>query len=210
MSKIALLPGFAVGLTSSLRPSLGPTAGFRAFASLIQSGEAAVFPWRIERRVPPWILLNPFFLRAHYRAELALAGAATTHRRLADFLAKEKPAVVVCHSMGCFLLNEYLKENSLPSSVKNIVMVQSDLPVTAKANGRAPAVYNLYCPWDPTLLISLMNSEVLRAGQTSWRQPHVRNILFPLRRPFNLHTSSIRDPKLVAFVRSCFASEKTV
>ena len=103
--------------------------------------------------------------------------------------------------MGCLLLQLYLEKFTVPSSVKSIVLVQSDLPASVSLRTTIP-IYHLYCPWDPTLLVSSTINKTMRAGLQPTKQPGVKDILFPLKQLPNLHTSSICDKKLVKFVDS--------
>jgi len=196
-SRIALIHGFAVGLTSPLvRPGFGPTVGMTAFKNEVANGTARVFKWGSFKKVPFHQLINPFFLHSHYLVERAMAFDKKTHLELHKFLSKAQPQVVVCHSMGTVLLNEFLNSFELPASVKAIIFVQSDLPwdISIKTNRQ---LYHLYCPWDPTLLASSIANRSWRAGLRKLKQAGVKNILMPLFRLPNLHTSSIRDRKLL-------------
>jgi len=203
VAKTVLIPGFAVGLTTPIfRPGFGVSAGFSAWKKPITAGEAAVFYWGINRQVNLWQILNPFFLRDHYEDEKILAQATETFERLRVFLEQAQPTKIVCHSMGGFLLNQYCKKFSLPSSVKKIFLVQSDLSIKDKINFPVDdlSVYNIFCPWDPTLLISWLYNRVWRVGLGPIKVKGFKNISFPLFRPLNLHTSSIRDPGLVSLI----------
>lgn len=200
MSKIVLLHGFAVHLTAPIvRPPFGPSASMSAFDELVSAGEARVFPWGITQHVKPWQLLNPLLIQNLYRDEYKLIQSLKLQRALQLFLEQEKPSVIVCHSMGCSLLQIYLEKFTLPSSVKSIVLVQSDLAATKQLHTDAE-INHLYCPWDPTLLLSSLVSNNLRAGLCKSKQAGVNNILFPLVTLPNLHTSSICDKKLLKFV----------
>lgn len=202
MSRIVLLHGFAVHLTAPVvRPPFGPSASLEAFDELVASGEAKVFPWGIKRHVNPIELLNPTLILNLYRDELALAHSENLQNELKTFLEQEKPTTIVCHSMGCLLLQQQLETFELPSSVKSIVLIQSDLPESISLRTTVP-VHHLYCPWDPTLILSSLTNKSLRAGLLESKQPNVNNILFPLIRISNLHTSSIRDKKLLSFINT--------
>lgn len=206
MSKFVLIHGFAIGLTTPIfRPPFGPSAGFYAFDKTVESGEAVVFPWGIERQVNLFQILNPFFLANHYEDEKFLAQARETRERLRAFLEREQPEIIVCHSMGCFLLNKYLENFTLPKSVRAIVFSQSDdiisPPPLTPSTPSSLSTHNLYCPWDPTLLISSIYNKKWRAGLRPARQKGVWDIFFPLVLPFNFHTSGLRDKKLVKFVQ---------
>ena len=210
MSSILLIHGYAVHLTSPLvRPALGSHKGFRTFIPLIQNRQATVFSWGLEKQVSFLSLLNPFFLKHFYHQEREVALHPNTHTELQALLQKERPRIIVCHSMGSVLLNGYLKTYSLPPSVEAIVFVQSDLSVHDSINFPVP-VYNLYCPWDPTLLVSSLFNRSARVGLRKIKHPSVQNILFPLNRPFNLHTSSIRDPKLRTWILSLLEKEQSI
>lgn len=200
MSRIVLLHGFAVHLTAPVvRPPFGPSASLSAFDDLVTTGEARVFPWGIKREVSPIELLNPRRVQKLYQDELTLVHSNALQIELDQFLRKEKPTTIVCHSMGCILLQSHIQNFPLPSSVKSIVLIQSDLSESTKLHTTIP-VHHLYCPWDPTLILSSITNKSLRAGLLASKHPNANNVLFPLVRLSNLHTSSIRDKKLIQFI----------
>lgn len=202
MSRIVLLHGFAVHLTAPVvRPPFGPSASMSAFDNLVSTGEAKVFPWGIERKVSPIELLRPSIIQKLYKEELDLIHTDELQTNLKLFLEQEQPETIVCHSMGCKLLQLHLENFTLPSSVKSIVIIQSDLPLDTSYNTSIP-IHHLYCPWDPTLLLSSLANKSIRAGLLTHKQSNVHNVLFPLFRLSNLHTSSIRDKKLLDFINS--------
>jgi len=201
MSEIALIHGYAVRLTSPVvRRGLGETAGFQAFAPDVSSGAAAVFRWGLVKEVPWPALLDPVAQRRFYRDELAAALSPATQARLREFLEREKPSIIVVHSMGATLLHAYARAHGLPPSVRSVVMVQADLPWNADLKS-FPGVRNLYCPWDPTLIVSSLLSWRRRAGLGPVPGDSVTNHLFPADHLPNLHTSALRDPRLREIVR---------
>jgi hypothetical protein len=202
MSRIVLLHGFAVHLTAPvLRPPFGPSASMTAFDKLVSTGEARVFPWGIDRKVSPVELLLPRVIQKLYKEELDLIHTNELQTNLKLFLEQEQPETIVCHSMGCELLQLHLENFTLPSSVKSIVVIQSDLPISTSFRTTVP-IYHLYCPWDPTLILSSVTNKSIRAGLLASKNSNVQNVLFPLVRISNLHTSSIRDKKLLDFINS--------
>jgi alpha-beta hydrolase superfamily lysophospholipase len=201
MSRVALIHGYAIGLTSpGIRRGFGATAGFRAFAADITAGEAAVFRWGLERAAPWHALLDPVAQYRFYLAEQADAVSVATQERLRVFLERERPSVVVAHSMGTALLLAYARAHGLPPCVRHVVMAQSDLIADADLSA-FPRVHNLYCPWDPTLLASAVMSRRRRAGLGPVRGAHVTNLLLPAWRLPNLHTSAPRDPQMRDYAR---------
>jgi hypothetical protein len=202
MSRIVLLHGFAVHLSSPvIRPPFGPSASMSAFDNLVSTGEAKVFPWGIERNVSLIKLLHPSTIQNLYKEELNLIHSKKLQTDLKLFLEQEQPETIVCHSMGCELLQRHLNTFTLPASVKSIVTIQSDLPVGTSFHTSVP-IHHLYCPWDPTLILSSIVNNSLRAGLLSSKYSNGRNMLFPLVRLSNLHTSSIRDKKMIDFINS--------
>lgn len=194
---IVLIHGFAVGLTAPpIREAFGPSASFDVFEDAVAEGDASVFPWGIAQELPWWKLLDVRELWDVYKKELHMAQSEHVHEALREFLDQKQPNAIVCHSMGCTLLAEYLKHFSLPASVKSVVFVQADFP----ADQEIPtdiSIHHIYCPWDPTLLLSSIVQGRLRAGLTSTiNAKKMTSHLVPLVRPWNLHTSSIRDERL--------------
>ena len=193
MREAVLIHGYAVGMTSLLRRPAGPNAGFEAFADAIASNRVAVFHWGLKEHLSLGQFFNPFFIFNYYCRERRLAQADETTERLKHFLEETTPRVIVCHSMGAAVLTNYVKHHGLPASVERIVFVQADLDALEAGVIEIPLL-NLFCPWDPTLLLSSILHRRLRAGLVGLRRSGDR--LRPLYRPLNLHTSSIRDPQL--------------
>lgn len=193
MAEVVLIHGYAVGMTSLLRRPLPDHRGFAAFANDLAINRARVFSWGLTEPLSLKQFFNPFFIYAFYRRERALAEDPQTLDRLKVFLESEQPRVIICHSMGAFLLARYLKRHFLPSSVKRVLLVQADID-TNEDVATPVSLTNVFCPWDSTLAFSSLLHVRPRAGLVGLRQAN--NVLFPLFRPINLHTSSIRDPHL--------------
>lgn len=204
MAKMVLVHGFGIGITAPFfRPGFGNHAGFAAFKKLIACGEAVVFSWGIKKPVGLWQILNPFFWRGIYEKEKILSQVVTTHQQFCEFLFHEQPEIIVAHSMGCYLLNEYLNKNFLPPSVKKIVFVQADLSNKIKLNFSLP-ILNLYCPWDPTLWLSVLYNRAWRGGLSPINNSLVKNVFLPLWRLPNLHNGILRTRHLKKIVLDLF------
>jgi hypothetical protein len=210
MSRIVLIHGFATGIDYLWRPAFGEDAGFSGFRELISRGEAKAFRWDIKERAG-WRSFNPFYSLRIYRRERALVEKQETHEALSYFLEREQPEIIVCHSMGCYLLLKYFEKNLLPTSVHTILFTQADVDPKEFV---LPQVYenairdkrlrfiNSYCLWDPTLIISALVSASSRMGLRPLVSSLVESHFFPLLKLWNLHTSAIRDSKFVASVVS--------
>lgn len=200
MSTFALVHGYATGLrVPRLRPPLGANAGFSAFDAELARGNASIFRWDIPETVEVRDVVKVEPLISLYERERRLVSDEATHARLAFYLNAEQPEAIVAHSMGCALVWEHLRRHSLPASVRRVVFVQADL-VTSPGDlpPLSADLLNLYCPWDPVLMASVLYHRKGRAGLTGLRVRGVQNRLFPLWKPWNLHTSCIRDRRLVA------------
>lgn len=210
MIKTVLIHGYATGLeVLPIRERLGEDAGFLAFREQIARGETRVFRWSVSRRVPLHEAASAQPYHSLYEEERARTKDPSIHAELDQYLQTHQPKTIVCHSLGCVLFWDYLEKGRLPISLKNVVFVQADLPARPKPlptdivplfSSGAIGLHNLSCPWDPTLLLSSAVHHQLRAGLIGLRVPHAQNRRFPLWRPWNLHTSSIRDPKLIEWI----------
>lgn len=205
MSRIVLIHGFATGVRFSIfRDRKDWDGGFTAFRSLIAWGVASVFRWGIEGDASFWESLNPWFSWKLYERERSIASGFALQQRLANYLEQEQPEVIVCHSLGCYLLWEQLQRFELPSSVKTIVFQQADIGLSEL--GLFPAregiqFLNVYCPWDPSLLASWFIWGDRRLGLWRISSRMFEQRFFSLWKPFNLHTSGLRDLRLVSLIQ---------
>lgn len=202
MADIALIHGFATGLDVSVfRARKGADAGFGGFRRAVEEGRARAFRWDVAEHISFWKALSPFTYLNVYRREQAQIYSETMHEALATFLQRERPHVIVCHSMGCALLLSFLARHTLPTSVRHVVFVQADIPRdTVIPSSAAVTWHNLYCPWDPTLLASSLLHRTTRSGLVGLRDTCVENRLTPLHRGINLHTASINDPSVAEWI----------
>jgi hypothetical protein len=207
--RYVLIHGYGVGGEYwQFRKPEGKFAGFGAFSELINHEEAGVFRWDEPRQFSFWELFNPFEHLKLYDREKAKSQSSNTHKNLKTFLYQENPEVIVCHSMGCSLLLNYLDTNPLPNSVRHIVFVQGNtsqsrkLPESLQTQLVSKHLHltNLFCPWDQALWSLVLTKHVVPAGLFGFNNPFVQNRLFPLYRRLNLHTSSINDPNLFSIL----------
>ncbi len=207
--KYLLIHGYGVGLQYSfLKQAEGINAGFGAFNEFISSGEARVFRWDIPRRLNLMESINPLVNLGHYHKELDKARNKETHQALQQVLDETEPETIICHSAGSFLLYSYLQEYTLPSSVTNIVFIQSNIPrdcpipeyLVSKLNQKQITMLNLYCYWDQALWSLFLVHQYIALGLWGSKNPLIHNIFFPLYKRFNLHTSSINDKGILRVI----------
>ena len=103
--------------------------------------------------------------------------------------------------MGARLLQNYLKNYDFPNTVKRAILIQADIPSITLFNKSNVPLYNLYCPWDPTLFTSMLINLYLPAGLIGLKCAS-KNVLFPLWGAFNLHIASIGNKNIVKFISS--------
>jgi hypothetical protein len=204
-----LIHGYGVGAQYlKFHLAEGANAGFGAFDKLITEKRAGVFRWDIPRYYGYKTVFNPLNHLSLYNQERIKATTTKLHTELTKMILKNKPETIVCHSMGCHLLMSYLKFNTLPASVKKIVLIQADIPndstlpatIRSQIENKKLEIINLYCPWDQALLITLPLHFKLKAGLTGYKNPLAQNIFFPLYKRSNLHTSSINDSNLIGLL----------
>ncbi|MEK7458867.1 MAG: hypothetical protein AAB663_00500, partial [Patescibacteria group bacterium] len=206
MLRIALIPGYATELaTKGFRSARATDAGFTAFRTLINQAHAVTFRWGIPRTLSFFATLALMPILTLYRNEEQHAITERTMSNLKTFLTTHQPEVIVAHSLGARLLMEYCHRHTLPASVKRVVLCQADMPTVTPPLHHHVEILHVYCPWDPSLILSSILHSDVRAGLR--KMAGVRNILIPLWRPINFHTSSIRDARLVDLALETLGNE---
>ena len=208
--KIAIIHGYAADMEMGwLRPRLGYDAGFSAFRPLLDSGEAVMFRWGEHMSFSSIHYINPFTHLQVYRSEKSKVVSDKLQRELTAFLDKERPDTLVCHSMGSYLLVNYINKFGLPDCVRKVVFVQADIPVgmgithpdiIKRVENKELSVYNYHCWWDITLVSSMIINGYVPLGLTRSRAGYVNNRFFPLNKKINLHMSSMNDRKLIELI----------
>lgn len=177
------------------RSPLDETAGFLGLRSLVESGEAHVFAWGVPRDLTLAEAFNPATFKSIYENEQEIVMQEEAQKCLYTFLERHKAITVVGHSLGARYIYEMAKHIGVPNCVQRVVWVQGGVDASLNFQGLFPELVNLYCPWDPTLLLSaLFFHQSFRAGLCPIRG--AKNHLFPLWRLPNLHTSSQKSPQL--------------
>ena len=184
--------------------NLANPAGFGAFESMLRQKQAVLFEWFIPAGFTWLDFLNPYQHLNLYHQEQQKAYQSRTQQRLSQLILASRPQAIICHSMGSELLLAYLQHYRLPSSVKSIICIQSNLKSLAIpgsiqkkiALGKLRLV-NFFCPWDQALWSLAMLKGYIPVGLFGSSSKYVENVLFPLYRTWNLHTSSINDPAIL-------------
>ncbi len=208
--KIVIIHGYAVDMEMGVfRRRLGYDAGFAAFRSLLDSGDAVMFRWGEHMRFSSLHYINPFAHLRVYNVEKKKATSDRLQHEFSEFMNKEKPDTIVCHSMGSYLLINYINKYGLPDYVRKIVFVQGDIPagtlithpdVVRRLEDRELTIYNYHCWWDITLISSILINGYIPVGVGGGRFKHITNRFFPLYRTINLHQSSMNDRKLIELI----------
>lgn len=149
-------------------------------------------------------ILNPIKHLKLYEQERKKAASAEVLEKFDQLLKTHQPKSLVCHSMGAKLLANYLDQYTLPEFIKSLILIQADIPskqTLQKENQRKVAVYNLYCPWDPTLLLSIPYNLYLPAGIVGLKQA-TKNIYLPLTGSHHLHVASIRNKNITKILEA--------
>lgn len=205
-SKVALVHGFATDAAFSIfRPALGADAGFESFCTEVENGEVAVFRWGIERELTLLQMIGLLPVLRLYRDEERRAADIEWQEKLFAFIENNQIEIIVCHSLGSRFLLDMLNRFGAPSTVKRILFVQADIAhshlitneiVIARMREGALRLINAYCPWDQSLIASMILTGRSRYGLSKVDHPHIENVFLPLKTLPNLHTCSIRSERL--------------
>lgn len=203
MSKILLIHGYCANANLGLiRPAYGADGGFSGFQKYIEAGEATVFHWGKKRDAGILSAYNPWFYRSLYAEERALTKNPETHAVLRETLMREKPEIIVCHSLGAELLWQFLCTNPLPPFVRTIHFLQADLQrneqlpqenVGMRLREGSLTWYNVAYRFDPTLWISAIFHRSLRAGLFGMKTAGIKNKWYEPKKSRNPHMEPIRD-----------------
>ena len=202
MAKLILIHGYGSAIKYSIFKNYNRNnLAFAGFDLQLKSGEAKLFEWFIAQKWNLLQVLNPFSHINIYREEKKKVYQEQTLEDLHLFLRHEKPETIICHSMGALLLNNYLKKYHFEDTIKRIVLIQADIPKNTLFPKLDVPLFNIYCPWDPTLFISLMINHYLPAGLFGLKCAS-KNIFLPLWGAFILHIASIGNQKTAKLINS--------
>ena len=197
MTDTILIHGYAIELQTWFRPKKDELAGFYAHAEELEAGKAKVFRWTISRDLSFLSAFNPLAYQQLYEEERQKAQDLVTLKDLKRMLDEEQPSNIICHSMGCFLLLEYLIRFEFPVSVKKIVFIQADcteLELKASTLLTLPIQFvQVFRFLDPSLWMSSLYHQQVRLGLHPVKSAKVKNIYKPSFKYFNPHTSVLVD-----------------
>lgn len=157
--KIAIIPGNANNLTCNF--GFGKVrAEYREF--LPYKGCPQLI-WGDDRTFAIFQSVNPFAYLKNYLHEKKQIQDPNYIETLNKFLYQHKPEILICHSMGCLYLANYLKINQLPKSIIKIVCIQGDACRKTVFNTTVPVISG-FCFWDYTLWFSALINKYLPIG----------------------------------------------
>lgn len=198
MTKIMLIHGSGAAVNYSFLKKCKSNYEFSAFDELLKNNEAKIFTWYNPYNLSFIQVLNPLTHLAIYLQEKKKISSVLSD--LNEYIKKETPKMIICHSMGALLFQTYLKKFTLPESIKQIILIQADISKNATFNTKVPIV-NIFCPWDPTLYLSSLINHYIPSGLFGLRS-NATNILMPLYSNPNLHVSSISNKKILKLINS--------
>ncbi len=198
-NKIILIPGYGTGVTRSIfKKEVSKLRGFEIFS---KTAGVEVFEWGRDYNYSFLQSLNPLVAIKLYFQEKKMVLDPGMQEKLYQYLQLHKPQTIVAHSQGTVLLTEVLKNYPLPY-IKKIIFVQSDLRMNnenqdiLKNISSHTKLLNVHCFWDQALLSSLLLNQSVPLGLK--KDKIFQNHFIPLWRTFNLHESSLNDPRLLA------------
>lgn len=165
-----------------------------------------VFDWSEELQVPLKKTVSIRHYLRHYYHERQKSTRDDVHAQLHSYLERKRPKVILCHSLGCELLLQYLQRYQQPSSVKQVVFLHADVSVSSIVEHRKLhdllqkkqiTLTNYYCPWDYVLVISSILHRKIRGGLRRIDAPYIENRLYATRSIIRPHTACLSNRKLL-------------
>jgi Serine hydrolase len=194
---------------------------FKPFWKDIALGKVYMYEWGIQKQPTLEQTINPLFYLERYKTENKLIKTHVFQNDLNQKLLENQPKIIICHSMGCKVLLEYLENFELTHSVQKIIFMNADTSpkLTTKQNlviknliQKNIKIENCFCPWDETLWVSSLANFEIRAGLFGYqkinKETAIQNIFKPLNYSPVLHTpfhnSTINSPKFYTEILSLF------
>jgi hypothetical protein len=169
--------------------------GFDAWSDDINKQLAISFSWRDNRRYT-WIqLANPLTYYRHYFIEKRLSSDSTVLENLNNIILQNSPTVIICHSMGCNLLLNYLAKYPLGLHIK-IIFIQSDADYNARLDYN---ITNITQVFDISLVMSSLINIKLRQGLCILPTANKRQLFWHRWYPNN-HADCIKDKRLKEYI----------
>ena len=201
---LLLIHGYAVQLQTWFRRKKNTYADFNIFGSEIRRGVVKLFWWSAPYSIS---FLKTFWLGSYFKLywdERKRASSIAVLEKLHQYLLAESTEVIACHSMGCFLLLNYVKKFGLPKSVRKVVFIQSDCNkkdvLDSGILNSTIEFVNVYQPFDISLWVSSLVHGSIRLGLTQLTLPKVTNHYLLSLKDKNLHIAALSDPRLKKFL----------
>jgi hypothetical protein len=183
-----------------------PTEDFLAWEDEIKAGNAKIFSWGISQQKNWKNFGNPLSYLELYKREKSLAKNKYMLLELDKVIKETNPEIIVCHSMGAFLLENYCKDYELNQNLNKIVFSQADILRIPNIQNQLWKRDNLkldnyYCSWDTALISSMVINKFRPAGLVGVRldneaENKIKNIFWSLRNLHkNCHIDAINNPK---------------
>lgn len=190
--KYYLIHGYGRALNFSEK-EVPANMGFYIFDEELKSGQAKVFDWAIRVKRNFWSLYNPVTQIRLYYKEKKKAEYKSLQSQLWQNLQKDNPEIVICHSLGCQLFLNTIKNFGSLESIKKVIFVFADLPNNQKLENLKTELINFYCYWDNALLASSLLNLYLPLGLLGAKDTEVKNVFYKLTKGPNLHQQIWRD-----------------
>ena len=197
-SEIVFIHGYGTDITSIFQSPLDKLKKFKFLQLEFSAGQAVGFYWALSTKLTPLQTLSPLSYTRLYTTERTMANDIKVLHQLNNFLISHKSKIIFAHSLGCYLVCQYLNQFELPASVQKIYFTHADISQDFSEFSQKEKIVeslskiefaNYYLPWDQTLIFSSLYHQQIRAGLLGLNNTHLKNIhlkVFSWGNPHNL------------------------
>ena len=149
-----------------------------------------------------WKSINPVSTTKLYLYERKQIQDPKKINQLKKEIFRQQPSVIIAHSLGCHYLMNYINGQDLPSSVKNIYLINSETPynfeitnpdLIKKLESDTLKIDNYFFSWDFTLMSSTLFTGVICSGIIGFSSPYINNHFKFIPSFGNWHTSLLES-----------------
>jgi len=209
-NQIVLVHGNATGIEFAMYGRDKKYIDFTGFKNEIDIETAKIYHWHyINEKYSLIETFNPFKFTQLYFDERKYCSNPKALENMRDYIEKEKPSILLGHSLGAFQIFNYINKYDLPDSVKKVVFVQGAYPsheelinpkVIDKIESKKLIIQNYHSIFDQMLWIYTLAHFHTPGGLFGSKSNYIENIEFTRYSSGNPHLWSIKSREFAELV----------